>query len=125
MKLSSSMMSSQINIKSKVKKDKFGDVVAFSEGAVRQNAAIVEYCHTSMSALSGCTAGLLGLTALYGFAFYFIMALALWLMLILKMGSDWRKYFRTRTTLLTNGLFGGLFTYVLFWTFLYGMVHVY
>jgi hypothetical protein len=30
-----------------------------------------------MSALSGAAAGVLGLTALYGFAFYFIMAFAL------------------------------------------------
>ncbi|XP_076335848.1 ER membrane protein complex subunit 6-like isoform X2 [Tachypleus tridentatus] len=119
------IMISPTSVKSKAKKEKCGEVVAYSEGAVRQNAAIVEYCRISMSALSGSTAGLLGLTAVYGFAFYFMMALALWVMLIMKMGSDWKKYFRNRTTLLTSGLFGGLFTYVLFWTFLYGMVHVY
>ena len=53
------------------------DVVAYSELAVRQNAAIIDYCRTSMSALSGATAGILGLTALYGFAFYFITAFLL------------------------------------------------
>ncbi|XP_041359157.1 ER membrane protein complex subunit 6-like [Gigantopelta aegis] len=101
------------------------DVVAYSELAVRQNAAIIDYCRTSLSALSGATAGILGLTALYGFAFYFITALLLSIMLLLKAGSRWHSQFVNRRTLLISGVFGGLFTYVLFWTFLYGMVHVY
>lgn len=31
--------------------------VAYSESAIRNNLSIVEYCRTSMAALSGCTAG--------------------------------------------------------------------
>ena len=50
-----------------------GDLV--SEMAVRSNAAVLEYTRTSVSALSGGTAGILGLTGLYGFAFYFIFSL--------------------------------------------------
>ncbi len=99
--------------------------VAFSELSMRQNAAILDYCRTSMSALSGATAGIIGLTGLYGFVFYFISALMLSLMLLFKAGSDWNKYFLRRSVFFTSGLFGGLFTYILFWTFLYGMVHVY
>ena len=72
-----------------------------SEAAVRGNAAILDYCRTSVSALSGATAGILGLTGLHGFIFYFL------------------------ASVLLSVLIGGLFTYVLFWTFLYGMVHVY
>jgi hypothetical protein len=45
--------------------------------SIRHNAAIVDYCRTSISALSGSTAGIMGLTGLYGFAFYFISALML------------------------------------------------
>lgn len=111
--------------KMRLRKEKSGEVVAYSDVAVRHNAAILEYCRTSTSALSGCTAGLLGLTALYGFIFYFIMAIGLWLMFLMKAGMEWKKYFRSRSALLSSGLFGGVFTYVLFWTFLYGMVHVY
>ncbi len=44
---------------------------------MRQNAAILDYCRTSMSALSGSTAGIIGLTGLYGFIFYFITAFML------------------------------------------------
>ncbi|XP_046576437.1 ER membrane protein complex subunit 6-like isoform X2 [Haliotis rubra] len=101
------------------------DVVAYSELAVRGNSSIIEYCRTSLSALSGATAGILGLTALYGFAFYFITAFLLSMMLLIKAGSRWNSYFVTRRIPFFNGVFGGLFTYVLFWTFLYGMVHVY
>lgn len=96
-----------------------------SEAAVRGNAAVLDYCRTSVSALSGATAGILGLTGLYGFIFYLLASILLSLLLILKAGRRWNKYFKTRRPLFTGGLIGGLFTYVLFWTFLYGMVHVY
>ncbi|CAG2173049.1 unnamed protein product [Oppiella nova] len=100
-------------------------VVAFSPLAMATNHNIIEYCRTSMSALSGSAAGIIGLTSLYGFAFYFLMAIVLWLIIIVNVGNHWTKYFTSRRQILTNGLFGGLTTYVLFWTFLYGMVHVY
>ncbi|KAM4797447.1 ER membrane protein complex subunit 6 [Rhinophrynus dorsalis] len=96
-----------------------------SEAAVRGNAAVLDYCRTSVSALSGATAGILGLTGLYGFIFYFLASFLLSLLLVLKSGRRWNKYFKSRRPLFTGGLIGGLFTYVLFWTFLYGMVHVY
>ncbi|XP_078533647.1 ER membrane protein complex subunit 6-like [Lissotriton helveticus] len=101
-----------------------------SEAAVRGNSAVLDYCRTSVSALSGATAGILGLTGLYGFVFYFLASfLPHWfllsLLLVLKSGRRWKKYFKSRRPLFTGGLVGGLFTYVLFWTFLYGMVHVY
>uniref|UniRef100_A0A023G085 ER membrane protein complex subunit 6 n=5 Tax=Ixodidae TaxID=6939 RepID=A0A023G085_AMBPA len=107
------------------KKEKSGETVAYSEAAMRHNGAVLEYCRTSLAALSGCTAGILGLTGLWGFLFYFATALALWLMLVLRTMNTWHRFLRSRTTFLTTGLFGGLFTYVLFWTFFYGIVHVY
>ncbi|XP_044743161.1 ER membrane protein complex subunit 6 [Chrysoperla carnea] len=114
-----------MTVKIKSKENKSGEIIAYSETAMRNNAAVVEYCRTSMAALSGGTAGLLGLTGFYGFAFYVFAVVGLWALLVLKAGSSWKKYFISRKTLLTYGFFGGLFTYVLFWTFLYGMVHVY
>ncbi|XP_061753960.1 ER membrane protein complex subunit 6 [Nerophis ophidion] len=96
-----------------------------SEVAMRGNAAVLDYCRTSVSALSGATAGILGLTGLYGFVFYVLSSFLLSLLLILKAGRRWNKCFKSRRLLFTGGFVGGLFTYVLFWTFLYGMVHVY
>jgi len=54
------------------------ELIAYSEASLRNNAAVVEYCRTSMAALSGGTAGLLGLTGLYGFGFYIFSAVGLW-----------------------------------------------
>lgn len=34
-----------------------GEIVAYSDAAVRNNLAVIEYCRTSMAALSGATAG--------------------------------------------------------------------
>lgn len=58
------------------------EVIAFSEGAVRNNSMVVEYCRNSMAALGGGAAGVLGLTSLYGFAFYIFCAVSVWVMLI-------------------------------------------
>lgn len=59
----------------------FIEIVAYSELAVRNNASVVEYCRTSMAALSGGTAGLLGLTGFYGFGFYVFAVVGLWVSL--------------------------------------------
>ncbi|XP_011177735.1 ER membrane protein complex subunit 6 [Zeugodacus cucurbitae] len=104
---------------------KAGEIVAYSEAAIRGNISAVEYCRTSMAALSGCAAGILGLNGLLGFLFYFLSVFVLWLLVLAKSGTQWRKFFINRQSLLTNNFMGGLCTYVLFWTFLYGMVHVY
>jgi len=99
--------------------------IAYNEMSMRSNAAKLDYCQTSMSALSGCTAGIIGLTNIPGFVFYFVTALMLSGFLLLKAGSKWSDYFISRTSIVTSGFFGGVQTYILFWTFLYGMVHVY
>ncbi|XP_049534757.1 ER membrane protein complex subunit 6 [Anopheles darlingi] len=109
----------------KTRETKSGEIIAYSDAAIRNNASAVEYCRTSMAALSGSTAGVLGLTGILGFLFYLLAVLCLWQMLLLKSGSNWQKYFISRKSLLTHGFLSGLCTYVLFWTFLYGMVHVY
>ena len=98
----------------------------FNERAVRLNASIVDYCRISAAAISGAAAGIiLGLTGLNGFAFFIVFSLALSLMLAMKAGSNWNNYFTTRRQIWFDEMIGGLFTYVLLWTFLYGMVHVY
>ncbi|XP_013110458.1 ER membrane protein complex subunit 6 [Stomoxys calcitrans] len=104
---------------------KTGELIAYSEAAIRNNISAVEYCRTSMAAISGCAAGILGLNGLLGFLFYFLSVFVLWLLVLMKSGTQWRKFFINRQSLLTNSFMGALCTYVLFWTFLYGMVHVY
>ena len=96
-----------------------------SESSIRYNDYLLEYCQTSMSALSGCAAGIIGLTGLYGFLFYFICSLFLSLVLLAYLGSNVKKYFLSKQTIITGTLWSGIQTYLLFWTFLFGMVHVY
>lgn len=83
--------------------------------------ADIVYCKTLASVISGSCAGIIGLTGIAGFTFYFMSAQLLWLMILYKAGYD----FQQKKILFNNGFFENLFTYVLFWTFLYGMVHVY
>jgi hypothetical protein len=99
--------------------------VLYSELAVRFNENSLEQCRTSVSALSGCVAGILGLTSYKGFLFYGFSMLFLSFLIYLYIRNEHRKFFTSLNHIFINGFFNGLLTYVLFWTFLYGMVHVY
>ncbi|TGZ60293.1 hypothetical protein CRM22_008604 [Opisthorchis felineus] len=101
------------------------DSMAYSPLATQQNLNVISYCRTSVAALSGCTAGILGLTGLIGFIFYFLAHAFLSFLLIQKAGSSWNKYVLQRSSLTYGGVWGEMTTYILFWTFIYGMVHVY
>ncbi|CAF1235563.1 unnamed protein product [Adineta steineri] len=99
--------------------------ILYSDTAVRFNENSLEQCRTSVSALSGCVAGIIGLTSYKGFVFYGFSMLLLSLMIFAFIRHEHRKFFTNLNHVFVNGFFNGLLTYVLFWTFLYGMVHVY
>lgn len=99
--------------------------IPYSDACIRYNDFLLDYCQTSMSALSGCAAGIIGLTGLYGFVFYFICSLFLSFVILAYMGPNASKYFISKNTIITGTLWSGIQTYLLFWTFLFGMVHVY
>jgi ER membrane protein complex subunit 6 len=99
--------------------------VLYSEFAVRLNENSLEQCRTSVSALAGCVAGIMGLTSYKGFVFYGFSMFTLSLIIFLFIRHEHRKFFTGLNHVFTNGFFNGLLTYVLFWTFLYGIVHLY
>ena len=101
------------------------EIQILNDGAIRYNHYLLDYCQTSVSALSGCTAGVLGLTGLYGFAFYFICSICVSAAICALLGDRFDKYFLAKQQIFTGPLWSGIQTYLLFWTFLYGMVHVY
>lgn len=109
----------------KSKRNDISNNQVLSEAAIRYNDYLLDYCQTSMSALSGCAAGIMGLTGLYGFIFYFICSLLLSFLILLYLGTNVKKYFLAKSTIITGTLWSGIQTYLLFWTFLFGMVHVY
>lgn len=102
-----------------------GDSILYSDVAVRFNENSLEQCRTSVSALSGCVAGIIGLTSYKGFLFYAFSMLLLSVLIFAFIRREHRKFFTSLNHVFVNGFFNGLLTYVLFWTFLYGMVHVY
>lgn len=102
---------------------KFPEVL--NEVAVRYNNFILDYCQTSVSALSGSAAGIIGLTGLNGFIFYFMCSLILSIIILLHLNQNVKSYFTSEQSIITANLWSGIQTYLLFWTFLYGMVHVY
>lgn len=42
-----------------------------------------------------------------------------------KSQFDWGSFFFSKALLINHSFVGGLFTYVLLWVFVYGIVHVY
>jgi len=105
--------------------EKKGEIKVYNQAAMQHNGAVVEYARTCTAVFSGFGAGVLGLTALYGFGFYVLAIAGMWLLVVAKAGSDYQKYFTSRKAILFNGFFGAMFTYILCWTFAYGMVHIY
>ncbi|KAL7074560.1 hypothetical protein ACQ4LE_006429 [Meloidogyne hapla] len=97
----------------------------FNEAAVRNNFYVLEQSRTCQSAVSGIASGILGLTGIIGFVFYFVCVLIQALIWDYKAGFQWTSFFTKRSLLVGHSLIGGLFTYVLFWVFVYGLVHVY
>ncbi|KAF9437300.1 ER membrane complex subunit 6 [Entomortierella beljakovae] len=109
-------MSAQINPEDALYVDMF----------IAKNSQIVTFMRSSYSAILGVAAGTLGLTNWSGFIFYFVgSAFLSLLILIIKTKASPGVYFRSPTGALTEGIFGGLLSYILFWTLLYGMIHVY
>lgn len=94
---------------------------------MQANAKTINFIQSASSAVSGSAAGILGLTGIYGFIFYFITAITTnaTTLLINAKGRPGDYFKKGAFEAWTDGLVGGLFGYVLFWTLAYGLVHVY
>ena len=92
---------------------------------VMQNNKSLNFARTSLSVLGGICAGILGLTSLYGFLFYFLVSGVLSLYYVLAGSRSESKHFLQKSQVLTAFVFEHLFTYILMWTMVFGCVHVY
>ncbi|XP_063711488.1 ER membrane protein complex subunit 6-like [Symsagittifera roscoffensis] len=98
----------------------------YSPVAIQHNMAVLEYCRTCGASLGGAAAGIIGLTGIQGFLFVLFVLLATNTCIFIKAGlGQSHKYFISSKSVVTSSIFSFLFTYVLFWTFFYGIVHVY
>lgn len=50
-------------------------VQVFSEAAIRHNIGVLEYSRTCQAAATGMASGILGLTGIPGFVFYFVIVM--------------------------------------------------
>ncbi|KAJ1660151.1 hypothetical protein IWQ61_000882 [Dispira simplex] len=99
---------------------------AFFQPHIVHNNRILEHVQTLGCAFSGTSAGILGLSGLAGFLYYALSWGVLAAVVFgLKTHTTPSNYFRGSTTLLTQGVVSGLFTFILFWTLAFGLVHVY
>jgi hypothetical protein len=92
---------------------------------VMHNTKSLNFSRTSLSVLAGGVAGILGLTSLNGFLFYFIASGILGLYYLLVETKSDAVHFLNKQQLVTAFVFENLFTYILMWTLVYGCVHVY
>lgn len=98
---------------------------AISPAALQSNHVVLNYCRTALSAIAGSVAGVLGLYGVHGFVFYIFGSLLMSVLLIGKANFAWQKHFLSSWDIWTTGVLGGALTFILFWTFLYGLVNVY
>ena len=80
---------------------------------------------TSAAVLAGACAGILGLWGLQGVVFYILASAVVSVLLYLQTGAKWSDKFLSVWDPLWTGILGNILPYVLFWTLLYGFVHVY
>ncbi|TPX32639.1 hypothetical protein SmJEL517_g04314 [Synchytrium microbalum] len=88
--------------------------------AVKHNARVISVARASLAAITGCAAGILGLTDLYGFAFYGLASIFMSLIMyvVLAKGNP-LKYWPTSYGLWTDEVGANMVSYVLFWTMAY------
>ncbi|KAJ3355375.1 hypothetical protein GGF32_002053 [Allomyces javanicus] len=100
----------------------------FSDAALMHNIQVLTFCRSAFAIVAGITAGILGLTGWAGFGFFVVATLVLSaLMTVVKVGARQARYFKApMQEIWVNGVTsGGVFTYILFWTMVNGMIRIY
>ncbi|XP_065863862.1 uncharacterized protein [Euphorbia lathyris] len=101
------------------------DLQTFSAENMQSNMKVIYYSRTFLSIIGGVIAGILGFTGLFGFIFYFLVMAITSIGLIAKAKFSVHSYFDSWNRIILDGFFGGLMSFVLFWTFAYDIVHIF
>ncbi|XP_064997932.1 uncharacterized protein LOC135632943 [Musa acuminata AAA Group] len=105
--------------------DAVDDLPIFNVDNLQSNIKSIYYSRTFLSIIGGVIAGIWGFTGLTGFIFYFIVMAVASLSLAAKAKFSVHAYFDSWSRILVDGIFGGLMSFVLFWTFAYDIVHIF
>ncbi|XP_006644530.1 ER membrane protein complex subunit 6 [Oryza brachyantha] len=101
------------------------DVPILHSENLTSNVKSIYYSRTFLSIISGVVAGIWGFTGLMGFVFYLLVMMVASLGLLVKAKFSIHTYFDSWNRILIEGVFGGLMSFVLFWTFAYDIVHIF
>ncbi|EFJ28208.1 hypothetical protein SELMODRAFT_231680 [Selaginella moellendorffii] len=101
------------------------DSLALSAENVQHNLRIAYYCRTFLSIVAGAIAGVLGLTGVYGFLCYFLVMLCASAGLAAKTRFNTSAFFDSWHRVAFDGFLQGLMSFVLFWTLVYDIVHIF
>ncbi|XP_009792768.1 uncharacterized protein LOC107796353 [Nicotiana tabacum] len=101
------------------------DLPTFNAENMQNNMKVILYSRTFMAIIGGVIAGILGLTSLTGFIFYFLVMAITSVALTAKAKFSIHSYFDSWNRVILDGFFGGLMSFVLFWTFAYDIVHIF
>lgn len=101
------------------------DAHKFVQAHVQHNARQLQYVRSCFAAIAGSAAGILGLTNLSGFLFYAFCWIVLSVLLLSRTSGGSKYFMNGYKDIVFNGAVGGLLSFVLFHTLLYGLVHLY
>eukprot|EP01018_Ginkgo_biloba_P000522 Gb_07701 [translate_table: standard] len=101
------------------------ELPAYSTENLQNNMRVIYYSRTFLSIMGGVVAGILGLTGLKGFIFYFMVMAVTSLGVAAKAKFDIHEYFDSWNRVTLDGITSGLMSFVLFWTFAYDIVHIF
>eukprot|EP01120_Amphizonella_sp_Union-15-10_P008745 TRINITY_DN319_c0_g1_i3.p1 TRINITY_DN319_c0_g1~~TRINITY_DN319_c0_g1_i3.p1 ORF type:complete len:119 (+),score=9.37 TRINITY_DN319_c0_g1_i3:68-424(+) len=99
--------------------------VNLSQDNLLKNHRIVYYCRIFVSTLAGCAAGILGFQGWAGLFVYLLITALTALFLLFKIKFKVQDFFQAPSTLVMEGVFQGLFTYVMFWALGFNLVHTF
>ncbi|XP_058091808.1 uncharacterized protein LOC131237821 isoform X2 [Magnolia sinica] len=88
--------------------DASNDLPIFNADNLQSNMKIIYYSRTFVSIIGGVVAGILGLTGLMGFVFYFLIMAITSLGLMAKAKFSVHEYFDCWNRIIIDGFLGGL-----------------
>ena len=80
-----------------------------------------------MTIFGGMIAGILNITGIFGFLFFFIYSILIGIILyiIVNSISNGKTFFYSNSSLITQNLTTNFMTYLIFWVMFYNFVHIY